>query len=67
MSSSEQVEGHGFSRAAKAPYLYFPARTLVRAGLVGVGIMIAHNPLHRSGQAELPHPALALGNDAQTA
>jgi len=34
---------------------------------VGVGIMIAHNPLHRSGQAELPHPALALGNDAQTA
>src|SRR5215469_693877 len=26
--------------------------------------MIAHNPLHGSGQAELPHPALALGNDA---
>jgi len=29
--------------------------------------MIAHNPLHGSGQAELPHPALALGNDAHTA
>ena len=26
--------------------------------------MIAHNPLHGSGQAGLPHPALALGNDA---
>src|SRR5712671_587554 len=26
--------------------------------------MIAHNPLHRSGQAELPHPAPALGDDA---
>src|SRR5215469_2540066 len=34
---------------------------------VGVGIMIAHNPLHGSGQAELPHPALALGNDAHAA
>jgi hypothetical protein len=29
--------------------------------------MIAHNPLHGSGQAELPHPALALGNDARAA
>ena len=27
--------------------------------------MIAHNPLHGSGQAGFPHPALALGNDAQ--
>src|SRR5690348_6887612 len=26
--------------------------------------MIAHNPLHRSGQAELPHPAPTLGNHA---
>jgi len=26
--------------------------------------MIAHNPLHGSGRAVLPHPALALGNDA---
>src|SRR5206468_6088402 len=31
---------------------------------VGVGIMFAHNPLHGSGRAVLPHPALALGNDA---
>jgi hypothetical protein len=29
--------------------------------------MIAHNPLHGSGQAVLPHPALALGNDAHAA
>src|SRR6267378_888378 len=34
---------------------------------VGVGIMIAHNPLHGSGQAALPHPALALGDDAHAA
>src|SRR6266852_56414 len=29
--------------------------------------MIAHNPLHGSGRAVLPHPALALGNDAHAA
>src|SRR5258706_16368009 len=34
---------------------------------VGVGIMIAHNPLHGSGRAALPHPALALGDDAHAA
>src|SRR5215472_10791903 len=34
---------------------------------VGVGIMIAHNPLHGSGQADFPHPALALGDDAHAA
>lgn len=27
--------------------------------------MVTHNPLHRSGRAALPHPALALGDDAQ--
>jgi hypothetical protein len=32
---------------------------------VGVGIMITHDPLHRSGPAELPHPAPTLGEDAQ--
>ena len=38
---------------------------------VGVGIVIAHDPLHRSGRAARPHPALAsgnigfVGNDAQ--
>src|SRR5437870_7005587 len=34
---------------------------------VGVGIAIAHDPLHRSGRADFPHPALTLGEDAQTA
>src|SRR5271165_2565705 len=29
--------------------------------------MITHNPLHGSGQAGFPHPALALGNDAHAA
>src|SRR5438309_527215 len=29
--------------------------------------MIAHNPLHGSGQAGFPHPALTLGNDAHAA
>jgi len=28
--------------------------------------MIAHDPLHRSGRAELPHPAPTLGEDAKT-
>src|SRR5262249_31373837 len=27
--------------------------------------MIAHDPLHGSGRAALPHPALALGDDAE--
>src|SRR5437867_4327516 len=27
--------------------------------------MVAHNPLHRSGRAALPHPAPALGDDAE--
>ena len=38
---------------------------LARASLVGVGMTIADHPLHRSGRAVLPHPALALGDDAQ--
>jgi len=29
--------------------------------------MISHNPLHGSGQAGFPHPALALGNNAHAA
>jgi hypothetical protein len=29
--------------------------------------MIAHNPLHGSGQARFPHPAVALGDDAHAA
>ena len=29
--------------------------------------MIAHNPLHGSGRADFPHPALALGDNAHAA
>src|ERR1700739_4276652 len=29
--------------------------------------MVTHNPLNGSGRAELPHPALASGNDAKSA
>ena len=32
---------------------------------VGVGIMVTHNPLHGSGRADFPHPALASGDDAK--
>ena len=32
---------------------------------VGVGIMVAHDPLHGSGRADFPHPALASGDDAK--
>jgi hypothetical protein len=34
-------------------------------GPVGVGIAIARDPLPRSGQALLTHPAPALGDNAQ--
>jgi hypothetical protein len=40
---------------------------LVAGWRVGVGIMVTHNPLHRSGLAEFPHPALASSNDAKAA
>jgi len=29
--------------------------------------MVAHDPLHGSGQAELPHPALTSGDNAHVA
>jgi hypothetical protein len=35
--------------------------------VLGVGIMITHNPLHGSGRADFPHPALAFGNNAHAA
>ena len=35
--------------------------------LVGVGITIARDPLHGSGQAAFPHPALTLGDNAHAA
>ncbi len=49
-----------------------PARLEVRMEslspfLVGVGIVIAHDPLHGSGRADFPHPALTSGNDAHAA
>src|SRR6266478_3931766 len=34
---------------------------------VGVGITITHDPLHGSGRAGFPHPALALGDNAHAA
>src|SRR3989442_8464379 len=37
-----------------------------RLTIVGVGMTIARNPLHGSGRAVLPHPALASGNDAKS-
>src|SRR5438128_12338499 len=40
-------------------------RGRMKEGGVGVGIMVAHNPLHGSGRAALLHPALALGNNAK--
>jgi len=42
----------------------YPDLCRMHAQPVGVGIMIAHNPLHGSGQAGFPHPVLALGEDA---
>src|SRR6266496_1491521 len=42
-------------------------RHIERVNTVGVGIMIAHNPLHGSGRAGLPHPALTLGDNAHAA
>src|SRR5881409_241208 len=45
--------------------LSFTAPRRFAPALVGVGIRVAPNPLHRSGQAALPHPALALGDDGK--
>jgi hypothetical protein len=43
-----------------------PSRMLIGAfGPVGVGIAIAHDPLHRSGHALLTHPAPTLGDNAE--
>jgi hypothetical protein len=33
---------------------------------VAVGTMITRSPLHRSGRAAFPHPALASGDDAKS-
>src|SRR2546426_12773491 len=36
-----------------------------RRGAVGVGIVVTHTPLHRSGRADFPHPAPTSGDDAK--
>jgi hypothetical protein len=69
------VKGHG--RPLRRLVAYETLATVCKAHsvdsvhgqhiLVGVGIMISHNPLHGSGQAELPHPALTSGNNAHAA
>ena len=38
-----------------------------RAAQVGVGIRVAPDPLHGSGRADFPHPALASGDNAHAA
>ena len=38
-----------------------------RKARVGVGMPITEHPLHRSGRAGLPHPALALGSETPSA
>src|SRR5580698_4724930 len=57
MSSSARQSSAGTRRAGLSQ----------RRHRVGVGILFAHNPVHGSGQAGFPHPALALGDDAHAA
>ena len=45
-----------------------PRSSLIGQGrriIIAVGTVLAVRPPHRSGHAELPHPAPALGNDAE--
>ena len=49
------------------PELKFVVLNPTRLRRVGVGIMIAHNPFHGSGQAAFPHTALTLGDNAHAA
>ncbi len=44
-------------------FLSFRPTERQRGKQVGVGIMVAHDPLHGSGRAVFPHPALASGSD----
>src|SRR5665213_536119 len=44
---------------------YIPSRQDKPGKGVGVEMIIAEHPLHRSGRAALPHPAPTLGSDAQ--
>src|SRR5206468_4785766 len=56
--------GDAGARNQLSRYRLFAIRTSATT-VVGVGIMVAHNPLHGSGRAGLLHPALASGNDAK--
>src|ERR1700730_14315297 len=58
---------HGASNADEKEGQEKATRRKTANVTVGVGIMFAHNPLHGSGQAGFPHPALALGDDAHAA
>src|SRR5437660_11603020 len=51
---------------ASVPPLHFLPRPLRPDVQVGVEMTIARNPLHGSGRAALPHPALASGEDAKS-
>ena len=54
-----------FAPITGEPFPLCPAVSLSReSGMVGVGTVVAHRPLRRSGRAALPHPALVSGADA---
>src|SRR6059036_2814139 len=48
-----------------SPAWFLTSATNSKSEYVGVGITVAHNPLHRSGRAALPHPAPASGYNAK--
>src|SRR5437899_105166 len=59
-------------RPDRTPRIPFMRASLLRSSgaagrllQVGVGMTIADHPLHGSGRAALPHPALALGGDGK--
>jgi hypothetical protein len=66
---STSLEGLGASHAPHPPLSWGSLISGLHYGSlslrVRVGIMIARDPLHRSGQAAFPHPALASGMDDQ--
>src|SRR6267143_1338062 len=61
-SSKRNLAPHGQGIAASWPSTF--TKESIMNFTVGVGITIAHDPLHGSGRAGFPHPALALGNNA---
>ena len=68
LSSSPRRGGAGKPRATPWEYFIFflsPQRGIT-AVAVGVGILIAGHPLHGSGRAELPHPALVSGHNRKS-